>query len=301
MRTRVLIAATLALTLCLGLMTPALAADTPSPTTAATQRPAARQGDLVPLGEPGRFTLSAEPRTGADIVGGHTVQRGTHGFVALIETYDADGTPIGACTGTLVRKRWVLTAAHCLTGTSGAAVALRTTRLADLRRRNIYAADAAAVAPSYKPNQGRNDIGLLRLARPANVTPIKLAGARDDARVGDGTAAKIVGWGVTDGAGTQTDRLRHGRVTVGGNGACRAVFGSLWRGGRMLCAGSATTDACYGDSGGPLLVRGPHRWLQHGVTSFGDVDCATGDASVYTRVSALRPWIERRTGLPHRR
>jgi len=41
--------------------------------------------------------------------------------------------------------------------------------------------------------------------------------------------------------------------------------------------------------------------MQHGVTSFGDTECAVGDASVYTRASALRPWIERVTGIAHRR
>lgn len=47
----------------------------------------------------------------------------------------------------------------------GALVALRTTRIADLEPRNIFVADAAAIAPSYKPAPGRNDIGLLRLEK----------------------------------------------------------------------------------------------------------------------------------------
>ena len=297
MGSRALTATALTFALLLGALTPALAQD--GPTGAATHATATK-GELTPLGAPGEFTLLSEPRTGADIIGGRSVGRGTHGFVALIETYDADGAAIGNCTGTLIRRRWVLTAAHCLAGSRGALVALRTTRLADLKPSNIHLADAAAIAPTYKPSLGRNDIGLLRLEKDAKITPIALAGAGDDRRATAGRAAKILGWGATDGL-VSSDRLLQGKVTIAGNRDCRAIFGSLWRGGRMLCAGSWTTDACYGDSGGPLLIRGPKRWVQHGVTSFGDADCATGDATVYTRASALRPWIERVTGLAHRR
>lgn len=75
----------------------------------------------------------------------------------------------------------------------------------------------------------------------------------------------------------------------------------LWAGGTMLCGGAPKTDVCVGDSGGPLLVRRGRRWIQHGITSFGDVDCLTGDASAYMRVSAYGPWIRKLTGLTLRR
>jgi secreted trypsin-like serine protease len=298
MGSRALTATALTFALLLGALTPALGQDRAAP--AAPAQATIGKGGLTPLGEPGEFTLSAEPRTGADVIGGSTVGRYSHKFVALIQFYDDQGEVLGECTGTLIRRRWVLTAAHCVAGSSGANVALRTTRIADLEPRNIFAADAAAIAPTYKPTLGRNDLGLLRLKKAVRINPIRLAGASDDTRLAAGTKAKILGWGIDD-TGTLTDRLLQGRVELWGSRECRGLFGSLWRGGRMLCGGSVTTDVCYGDSGGPLLVRRGDRWLQHGVTSFGDSECATGDASVYTRVSALRPWIERVTGLPQRR
>lgn len=296
---RALTAIALTAALLLSTMTPALAASADDASPGATT-PMAAPGEVVPLGEPGALPVASEPRTGADVIGGRPVGKGTHGFVALIVLFDGDGEIIGDCTGTLIRWRWVLTAAHCLEHASGAAVVLRTTRLDDLEPRNIYVADAAAIAPNYRPAKFRNDIGLLRLQRAARIRPIKLAGERDDLwRAKPGRTAKVLGWGF-DESGVPSESLRRGYVKLWSNGECKALVGTVWRGGRMLCAGSARTDVCYGDSGGPLLIKGPNRWIQHGVTSFGDVACLTGDASVYTRVTALRPWIERVTGLPHR-
>jgi secreted trypsin-like serine protease len=296
MGSRALTSTVLTFALLLGALTPALAQDG---STRAAAPASATQSDLTPLGEPGVFALSAEPRTGADVIGGTPVARYSHKFVALIQLYDAQGEVLGECSGTLIRRRWVLTAAHCLAGASAANVALRTTRIQDLKPRNIFAADAAAIAPSYKPARFLNDIGVLRLAKPVGITPIRVASSRDDQGLAADAKAKVLGWGVDD-SGNPSDRLLQGRVDLWRNGACRAFFGSLWRGGRMLCGGSEVTDVCYGDSGGPLLVRQGKGWVQHGVTSFGDTGCAVGDASVYARASALRPWIERVTGLAHR-
>lgn len=301
MRPRLLLSTLLALVLCLGLLTPAMATTAPSTAAATPAQNATSDGELIPLDPLGQITTSDGPRTGADIVGGSKVPRRSHRFVALIVFFDGDGEATSSCTGTLIRRRWVLTAAHCLAGSRGAIVVLGATRLDDIKPRNVFHADAAAIAPNYRPNVGRNDIAVLRLERTAKATPIRLATARNDKRVKAGTRARILGWGATDGSGTATDHLRRGTVKVASNAACRNDFGSLWRGRRMLCAGSVASDACFGDSGGPLLIRGRKGWIQHGVTSFGDSACNVGDASVYTRVAALRPWIERVTGLRHRR
>lgn len=263
-------------------------------------------GQRVPLERPSPgIALDTPPgdavRTGAAIIKGRPVARGTHPYVALVWLFEPDTGQITAqCTGTLIRPRWVLTAAHCLVQAEGAAVVLNVPRMKDIRPRHLRYATAAFVAPRYDPERSTADVGLLRLDKAVKVRPVTVAGRRDDERSAAGTTARIVGWGVIDDAFTPTTRLRRGRVTVFGDDACAAYFGGLYVHARMVCGGGKVNDTCVGDSGGPLLVRGRRRWLLLGVTSFGDAACTTGDASVYTRASAARPWIERRTGLHHR-
>lgn len=59
---------------------------------------------------------------------------------------------------------------------------------------------------------------------------------------------------------------------------------------RMICAGNLEggQDACQGDSGGPLVING----TLIGVTSWGKGCARPGFPGVFTRVPALRAWID---------
>jgi len=67
----------------------------------------------------------------------------------------------------------------------------------------------------------------------------------------------------------------------------------------MMC--TSTEDgmgACSGDSGGPLVCEQGDKWLQYGITSWGNrkncVDPHT--PGVYANVVSLLPWIQQKTG-----
>lgn len=64
----------------------------------------------------------------------------------------------------------------------------------------------------------------------------------------------------------------------------------------QLCADSAISDTCGGDSGGPLQVptnvRNDVRMVQQGIISFGSRYCNNYNyPSVYTRVASYMDWI----------
>lgn len=119
---------------------------------------------------------------------------------------------------------------------------------------------------------------------------MKLAPEYDDALYRPGTAAKVLGWGLTDDsdpASGSENQLRGAAVTVAPAEECAQRWSLRGeRAEQVVCAGGPRDgkDACHGDSGGPLLAGD----TVIGVVSFGD-DCqeaATENAKpgAYTRV-----------------
>ena len=63
---------------------------------------------------------------------------------------------------------------------------------------------------------------------------------------------------------------------------------------RMCAQGIPNTDACNGDSGGPLLRLDIASQIYQtiGVVSFGTKRCDSSTPGVYTRVTEFLPWIK---------
>ena len=63
----------------------------------------------------------------------------------------------------------------------------------------------------------------------------------------------------------------------------------------MLVSGGR--DACWGDSGGPLMLQDATtgRYFAYGIVSWGEGCADEGKYGVYTRVENLVDWIESHT------
>ena len=114
----------------------------------------------------------------------------------------------------------------------------------------------------------------------------------------------MAGWGVTAQGGNRvvdeaeaSQQLLAADVPIIGARTCRALVDadSVGPDAFELCAGDMVvggTDACSGDSGGPLLVRTLAGYVQVGVVAWGDRGCGLPDSpGVYTRVAAASEWI----------
>lgn len=215
------------------------------------------------------------------------------------------------CGGSLIAKRWVLTAAHCVPGTKPEEidVFVGASELPNGDTQRKSGGERIGVTqiishPDYDANSSDSDIALLQLERApkSKITVIPMITEDDeDLFVVPGADVRIAGWGKTAEAGENTTpaRLQKVDVKVVDTDACRdnyhaLVSPSLKVTENMLCAGAPKggKDSCQGDSGGPLVLEtGPKKWAQIGVVSWG-VGCARPKLyGVYTRVAKFHDWI----------
>lgn len=204
------------------------------------------------------------------------------------------------CTGTLVSRHWLLSAAHCslLLGDKvqigGPSATTGSTRFVKrIVRHPSFMRDATKVA---------NDVMLVRLDAPAPGPSVRINNSTA-AFPPPGTLARASGYGRTSTAGARGP-LRYADLDVISAADCSSVFGRhglnfLAKGvtdAVHICANhdACDTGPCFGDSGGPLVVAdGAERPVVVGVASYGSAECGSRHTpDVYARVGRYAGWID---------
>ncbi len=243
----------------------------------------------------------APTREVARIVGGSTAPVGAYPWMTALVARGYTAVNGQFCGGALVHPQWVLTAAHCVEGTTASSMDV-VVGAHDLRNtsQGVRIGVTQIIRhPQYGTVNGElaNDFALLKLAQPATgVTPLGLVDQAS--QVVAGTAVRAIGWGTTSENGSSSPVLLQVDMGLISLDQARLFYPGLSS--VHLAAGVAGggKDTCQGDSGGPLLVSdGKGGWLHAGAVSYGE-GCARPEIpGIYANTLTFRSWILQQIGV----
>ena len=184
---------------------------------------------------------------------------------------EGGGLQQGSCTGTVIARRKILTAAHCVDGG------------VDLVRvwwgppNPQFVAQSFVHYPGFVFNQSGFDVAVIRMSDdlPRNPVPVLLS---RDARVGE--TAIIAGWGRDQ--NNESTTLRSGSTTI-------SVVGNLLQ----TPYAPPSSSVCQGDSGGPIMVQEGSTWTIAGITSATSNNVCNTGTNFYqaVRLQAVQDFI----------
>ncbi|KAF6213201.1 hypothetical protein GE061_010917 [Apolygus lucorum] len=240
------------------------------------------------------------------IVGGKETEINEYPWMCLL-TYHGEFY----CGGTLINHRYVLTAAHCVSGFRASRIRVRLlehNQKLDNETTLIERGVSKVIKHAgYSTVTLDNDIALLKLDEdveiedefmPACLPPLKKSFA--------GETGIVTGWGVTAAGKLRGDDIRAHispvlqelEVPIMSNEECRnSGYMKNQITDNMLCAGfkEGGKDSCQGDSGGPLHVADGIHHQVVGVVSWGQGCARPNYPGVYNRVNRYIPWIQKYT------
>ncbi|MGZ3653429.1 MAG: serine protease [Bdellovibrionota bacterium] len=232
------------------------------------------------------YTMPVQASFRPFIVGGQDAAKGEFPFIVSMQ--DSSGSHF--CGGSLIKKNWVLTAAHCVTEGSPAQVVIG---LLDRTQPDsaveTFRIEQTIVHPKNDSSKMDYDFALLKLSGDSKFEPVSL----NSEEIRGATDFVTAGWGTTaDGGFELPNMLQKVTVPFVADDVCAKAYPGQTTD-TMICAGlqQGGKDSCQGDSGGPLLMgSGADRKLV-GVVSWGE-GCARPDKfGVYGKVSAAAQWI----------
>lgn len=241
------------------------------------------------------------------IIDGSDASPSDWNYIAALVYKNQDAYEGQFCGGSLIKDRYVLTAAHCVDDLKKAGL----DAIVGINDLNNSASEGTRVSvksifvhPSYDSVSLNNDIAVLELSRAISTneaSPVSIATAATRDATADGTSLKVAGWGSTTpeyGNPTSPTILQELTVPLVNQQTCSQAMSGVasYTSSPSFCAGTQNEgyDSCRGDSGGPIVVE--NTGVQLGLVSWGNTRCGEqGSYGVYTNLSQYRSWIDEKT------
>lgn len=262
-----------------------------------------RTASIIPLvvnPNPLRVTSFNCSKTVDLIVGGEVAKKNEFPHQALLGWIDGDTYKFD-CGGSLISKRYVLTAAHCLKRSDPDIVRLGEHNIDDDSDNQVdFEIESITMHPDYKFKASYHDIALIKLTENVRFSKVIRPACLWAGQNINVSAVVATGFGSLETAGSGSNLLRKVVLQFMDKQICEEQFtGRQFSAGlidEQLCIGSETSgkDTCQGDSGGPIQTILETKGCTYhiiAITSVGPLSCGESPA-LYTRVSSYIDWIE---------